>query len=141
MSNFTGDLSCGTRTRANDLRAFDRLPAEIRPRLRRGQGQPVLGVHSGHGAPQRYRGDAALARFRADAPPGLRRGDRLLQVQVRVPGMFAVDADGDEGEQSLTHLQEHYGPLPTAAPMQLTGSGNGCQILLQWHTQGRTGGS
>jgi Bifunctional DNA primase/polymerase, N-terminal/Primase C terminal 1 (PriCT-1) len=47
-------------------------------------------------------------------------------------GMFVVDVDGDEGEQSLTDLQKHYGPLPTAAPMQRTGSGNGRQILLQW---------
>ena len=47
-------------------------------------------------------------------------------------GMFVVDVDGDEGERSLIDLQERCGPLPTAAPMQLTGSGKGRQILLRW---------
>jgi hypothetical protein len=45
---------------------------------------------------------------------------------------FAVDVDRAEGEQSLIELQARHGPLPDQAPMQITGSGNGRQILLRW---------
>ena len=45
--------------------------------------------------------------------------------------MFTVDVDGEPGEQSLRDLQARYGPLLVAAPMQITGSGNGLQILFR----------
>jgi hypothetical protein len=52
-------------------------------------------------------------------------------------GVFDLDVDRDQGEASLVALETTYGTLPTDTPCQITGSGDGRQILFSW-PHGRT---
>jgi putative DNA primase/helicase len=48
-------------------------------------------------------------------------------------GIFVLDVDGAEGEQSLTKLEGEHGPLPDGCPMQWTGGGRGgWQVFFRW---------
>jgi hypothetical protein len=58
--------------------------------------------------------------------------------------LLTVDVDRAEGEAALTELQGHFGPIPDDTPSQITGSGDGRQILFCWahgirNSQGRVG--